>query len=376
MLAPDKFKGSLTATEAAAAMAEGCRTALPGCHVAKVPVADGGDGTVDVLGAAGATLVKRTVTGPLGAPVPAVLAVLGDTAYVETAQACGLRYVSVPTPATARAATTFGVGELVRAALDLGHRRLVLGLGGSATTDGGSGMAVALGARLLAADGQPVAPGGAALAHLATVDVSGLDPRLADTEVVLACDVDSPLAGPAGAAQVFAPQKGADPAAVAQLDAALTSYGRRLEEQLGRRVMDRPGAGAAGGLGAGAMAFLGAEATSGIDLLLDLLRLPDAIVGADLVVIGEGHLDEQSLAGKAPLGVTRLAGRLGVDVLAVAGQVSVSPEALRGAGVLAAHALADRARDTEDAVGRAAELLHEVTAAAVSTWLRTRSERR
>ncbi|SFN91782.1 glycerate kinase [Geodermatophilus obscurus] len=372
VVAPDKFKGSLTAAAAASAMADGCRAALPGCRVTAVPVADGGDGTVDVLLEAGGTRIERMVTGPLGGPVVASLAVLGDTVYVETAQACGLRYVPAPDPGTARAATTYGVGELVRAALDLGHRRLVLGLGGSATTDGGAGMAEALGARLLDDAGRDVPAGGAGLVRLQTVDVAGLDPRLREAEVVLACDVDNPLAGPRGAAPVFGPQKGADAATVAELDAALAHYGRRLAACLGTAVAERPGAGAAGGLGAGAMAFLGARATSGIDLLLDLLGLPGALADADLVVIGEGHLDEQSLAGKAPLGVARMARRHGADVVAVAGQVSAGPEALAAAGVGAAHALADRASGIEDAVRRAGELLTLTTAEAVRHWARTR----
>jgi glycerate 2-kinase len=368
VVAPDEFKGSLPAAAAAAAMAAGCRDALPGCRVIEVPVADGGDGTVEVLRAAGAAVVEVPVTGPLGTPVTGCFAVLGGTAYLETASACGLRYVPVPDPATARTATTVGVGELVRAALDRGHRRLVLGLGGSATTDGGAGMAAALGAGLLDATGTPLPPGGAALARLARVDASDLDPRLAEAEVVLACDVDNPLAGPRGAAPVFGPQKGADAAAVAELDGALAHYGGVLAADLGADVAALPGAGAAGGLGAGCLAFLGARAEPGTDLLLDLLGLPAALAGADLVVVGEGHLDAQSLGGKAPVGVARRAQAAGVDVVAVAGRVSVDAEALVRAGLRAAHALVDRARGGQDAVDRAAELLRLTTADAVRAW--------
>ncbi|CCG01123.1 glycerate kinase [Blastococcus saxobsidens] len=373
VVAPDKFKGSLSAAAAADAMAAGCRDALPDCRVTAVPVADGGDGTVDVLRRAGARLVRRTVTGPLGADVEAEFAVLGDTAYLETAQACGLRHVPAPGPATARTATTYGVGQLVAAALELGHRRIVLGLGGSATTDGGAGMAVALGARLLDADGRDLPPGGAALSGLAAVDLNGLDARLRDVEVVLACDVDNPLSGPLGAAAVFASQKGADRDSVAELDAALTRFGVRLAAVLGADVAGRPGAGAAGGLGAGTMAFLGARATSGIDLLLELLGLPGTVRGADLVLIGEGRLDDQTFAGKAPVGVARLAGSLGVDVVAVAGQVAARPEALHAAGIQAAHSLTERAESMDDAVRRAAELLRVTAAVAVAEWAERRS---
>ncbi|MGY1848286.1 MULTISPECIES: glycerate kinase [unclassified Blastococcus] len=373
VVAPDKFKGSLTAAAAADAMAAGCRDALPDCRVVAVPVADGGDGTVDVLRRAGARLVRRRVTGPVGGEVDADLAIIGDTVYVETAQACGLRHVPQPGPATARTATTYGVGQLITAGLDLGYRRFVLGLGGSATTDGGAGMAVALGARMLDASGRELPPGGAALAELGTVDTAGLDHRLREVDAVLACDVDNPLTGPAGAAAVFAPQKGADPATVAELDAALAVYGDRLAAMRGGDLAARPGAGAAGGLGVGGMAFLGARAASGIDLLLELLDLPAVVRGADLVLIGEGHLDEQSLAGKAPLGVARLARQHGADVVAVAGQVSAPPDLLRAAGIRAAHALAARAEGVDDALRRAAELLRATTAAAVAEWAASRS---
>ena len=284
-----------------------------------------------------------------------------------------MRHVPAPGPATARTATTYGVGQLVTAALELGHRRLVLGLGGSATSDGGAGMAVALGARLRDAGGRDLPPGGAALSQLATVDLRGLDPRLREAEVVLACDVDNALSGPAGAAAVFAPQKGADRAAVAELDAALTHFGAGRAAALGTDGAGRPGAGAAGGLGAGAMAFLGARATSGIGLLLELLGLPDALRGAGLVLIGEGRLDDQSLGGKAPLGVARLARALDVDVVAIAGRVTARPEALRAAGIQAAHALLERADSVDDAIHRAAALLRATASLAVAEWARRRS---
>jgi len=363
VVAPDKFKGSLTAVQAAEAVAAGLRRAVPGVDVVLLPVADGGDGTLEAAYAAGYSRVPARVTGPTGEPVDASVAVRGTDAVVEMADASGLSRLpgGVPAPLTA---STYGTGELLQVALDSGARHVVLGIGGSATTDGGAGMAQAVGVRLLDAAGEPLPPGGAALLHLDRIDVSGLDARWGDgaARVTVASDVDNPLVGPRGAAAVYGPQKGASPADVELLDRALRRWAEVLRRDLGVDVAERPGAGAAGGLGAGAMAVLGARLTSGIALLLDVLGFADAVVGADLVITGEGALDEQSLAGKAPVGVATAAGAAGVPVVALAGQVLVGGDDLRAAGIREARALLDLEPDAAVAQRDAARLLQDLAA--------------
>ena len=348
VISPDKFKGSLTAREAAEAVAEGLRRALPDVATVVLPVADGGEGTVDAALGAGYEPRRVGVTGPTGETVEALFALRGRDAVAEMAEASGLRRLpgGVPAPLTA---TTRGTGELVLAVLDAAAGRLVLGIGGSATTDGGAGMAQALGARLLDRAGRELPPGGAALRDLDRLDTSGLDPRLAGLEVVVASDVDNPLTGPRGAAAVYGPQKGATPADVAVLDAGLTRWAEVLRRDLGADVADRPGAGAAGGLGAGCLALLGARLVPGIDLLLDVVGFADAVAGADLVVTGEGSLDDQSLSGKAPMGVAAAARAAGVPVVALVGRLQVEPDRLRAAGIAEARAILE----IEPDVGRA-----------------------
>jgi len=345
VLAPDKFKGSLSAAEAVAALARGLRRAVPGVRLVEHPIADGGEGTVDMVLAHGFAPVAVEVRGPTGEPVTARYALRGDTAVVEMAAAAGLGLLpSGPDDDTARTATTYGVGELLRDALDRGARRIVLGIGGSATTDGGRGMAEALGVRLDAG-----------------LDLSGLDPRVAQTEIVVACDVDNPLTGPSGAAAVYGPQKGAGPETVALLDHELGDWADLVAAATGRDLRELPGAGAAGGLGFGAAALLGAEVRSGVELLLELSGFPEAVAGADLVIVGEGSLDEQSLRGKGPLGAAALAARAGALVVAVAGRCTVDPGRLRAHGVDAVYPLTDLEPDPARSMARAAELL-ETTA--------------
>jgi glycerate kinase len=347
VLAPDKFKGSLSAPEAVAALARGLRRALPEVRLVEHPIADGGEGTVAMVLAHGFDPVTCTVRGPLGDRVTARYAVRGDTAVLEMAAAAGLGLLpSGPDDETARTATTSGVGQLIRDALDRGARRIVLGIGGSATTDGGRWMAMALGARLV--DGE-------------RLDLAGLDPRLAEASVVVACDVDNPLTGPSGAAAVYGPQKGAGPETVAVLDRALGHWADLVAAATGRDLRELPGAGAAGGLGFGAAALLGAEVRSGVELLLELSGFPEAVAGADLVIVGEGSLDEQSLRGKGPLGAAALAARAGAPVVAVAGRCTVDPERLRAHGVAAVYPLTDLEPDPARSMARAAELL-ETTA--------------
>ncbi|MFH8788213.1 glycerate kinase [Streptomyces roseoverticillatus] len=360
LIAADKFKGSLTAAEVARHVAAGLRRAADAAgrplDIAALPVADGGDGTVDAAVAAGFERREVRVTGPVGAHVTAAYALRGGTAVVEMAEASGLRRLpgGVPAPLTA---TTYGTGELVRAALDAGARSLILGIGGSATTDGGAGMLSALGARLLDASGAPVRPGGAALAGLATADLSGLDPRLRTVSLVLASDVDSPLTGPAGAAAAYGPQKGASADDVALLDAALAHYAAVLD---GGALAGSAGAGAAGGLGYGALAGLGAVFRLGIEVMLDVLGFADALAGTDLVITGEGSLDAQTLRGKAPAGVAAAARARGVPVVAVCGRLALSVEELSAAGIERAYALTSLEPDPSRCMALAGPLLERL----------------
>jgi glycerate 2-kinase len=367
VVAPDTFEGSLSAGQAAAAIEAGLRRARPDAEVVRLPLGDGGAGTLEALLAAGFERVPVPATGPTGAPVAAAIAVDGARAFVEMAEASGLKRL----PGGRRAplaATTWGTGELLAAALDHGAGEVVLGIGGSATTDGGAGMAAALGARLLDRDGADLPPGGAALLRLARVDVSGLDPRLGGVRVTVACDVDNPLVGPEGAAQVYGPQKGAGPDDVLLLDSALRRYARVLADDLGLDLAGTPGAGAAGGLGAGAIAFLGAELRPGIELVLELVGFERAVAGADLVITGEGKLDAQSLRGKAPVGVARAAGAHGVPVVALAGAVEVADRELRAAGFEEAHALLGLEPEPRRAMAGAAGLLERLAERVGLAW--------
>lgn len=356
VVAPDKFKGSLTAAQAAQAIAEGLRRGCPSVDVVQLPVADGGDGTVEAAVTSGYRRQMVTVRGPTGEPVEATFALRGQTAVLEMAEASGLRQLPGGRPAPLTA-STYGTGELLMAALDAGCSHLILGVGGSASTDGGAGMAQALGARLLGADGAELPPGGAALQDLDRIDTTGMDQRLASATVVIASDVDNPLVGPHGAAHVYGPQKGANPSEVLLLDAALTRYAAVVQRDLGVSVADTAGAGAAGGTGAGAIAFLGAHSTSGIVLILDVVGFADAVAEADLVITGEGCLDAQSLSGKAPVGVARAAASAGVRVIALVGRLEVADDELRGVGIAAAHALLELQPDDALAQRDAALLL-------------------
>jgi glycerate kinase len=322
VVAPQEFKGSLTAVQGARAIADGLRGALPDAELALVPMADGGPGTVEaVVVAKGGRWQKTGVRGPLGAPVEAAWGIVDDdTAVIEMAAASGL--VLVPEgERDPRIASTYGTGQIIAAALAAGCRRLIVGMGGSATNDGGAGVAQALGAHLLDDAGQDLPPGGAALARLARIDVSGLDRRLRQARLFAATDVFNPLCGPQGASAVYGPQKGATPDMVCELDAALAHYAAVIERDLGVRVLDAAGAGAAGGLGAGLVAFLGAEIVPGAKLVAETLGLERRIAGAGLVITGEGRLDSQTGFGKAPWEVVRLARQAGVPVIAIAGAV-------------------------------------------------------
>ncbi|MCC8451659.1 glycerate kinase [Streptomyces rochei] len=363
LVAADKFKGSLTAVEVAERVTAGLRRVVPDLAVEALPVADGGDGTVAAAVAAGFERREVRVAGPLGDEVTAAYALREGTAVVEMAEASGLQRLpeGVLAPLTS---STYGSGELLRAALDAGARTIVFGVGGSATTDGGAGMLSALGARFLDGAGEPVAPGGGGLADLASADLSGLDPRLSDVELVLASDVDNPLTGPKGAPAVYGPQKGASPQDVETLDAALGHFAKVLEgtETVGARAVEyaaSPGAGAAGGIGFGAM-LLGARFRPGIEVMLDVLGFAPALERADLVITGEGSLDEQTLHGKAPAGVASAARAAGKEVVAVCGRLALAPEVLGRAGIRRAYPLTDVEPDVAKCIADAGPILERV----------------
>jgi glycerate kinase len=376
LVAPDKFKGTLSAAEVAARVAAGLAGAGYQGEVVTLPVADGGDGTVDAAVAAGYRRVEMGVRGPVGKAVNAAFALLDGTAVIEAAQACGLSRMPAGefAPLTA---TTRGVGELMVMAVRMGAKRIVLGVGGTASTDGGAGLVQALGARLNAAPGVELPPGGAALAKLTAIDMSRLR-DLSSVEFLLATDVDNPLLGPNGAAAVYGPQKGASPADVELLEAALTQWADIAEEAVVARgdgsqlrFRDQAGAGAAGGLGFAAMLFLGARMRPGIEFLLELGSFRDRLEGARLVITGEGSLDEQTLRGKAPVGVARAtAGHdPAVPVVAVAGRCSLTEEELSTAGISAAYALTDIEPDLEKCLADPGPLLEQLAERIVADWL-------
>jgi len=361
LIASDKFKGSLTAAEVAAAVGNGVRRARPDVVVDSVPVADGGDGTLAAAVAAGFELVPVTASGPTGTPVRSGYARRGDLAVVELADVSGL--VRLPSGLAPMTATSLGTGELVAAAVAAGCRRIVLGIGGSASTDGGAGLVRGLGARLLDADGNAVGDGGAALTDLASLDLAALRTAMDGVEVVVACDVDNPLTGPDGAAATYGPQKGADPGQVIELDDALTHWADLVAQATGPSstdLRDTPGAGAAGGVGVAALALLGAELRPGIDLVLDLVGFAERLDGTDLVITGEGALDAQTLHGKAPAGVAAAAAAAGIPVVAVCGVNHLDEARLHAAGISAAYALTDLEPDVRRCIADGGPLLEQL----------------
>ena len=344
VVAPDKFKGSLRAEEVAAVISE-VLARCPGVEVVRHPVADGGEGTVEVALAAGFQPVTVDVTGPLGQPVTATFAVRGDRAVIEMSSAAGLSLLpGAPDPDTARAATTYGVGELILAAVRRGATHVVVGAGGSATTDGGAGAIEALRA-------------------------GGVEGRLAGVDLVVACDVDNPLLGPAGAAAVYAPQKGADPGCVAALESRLAAWADAVAATTGEDLRDVPGVGAAGGLAFGLVALAGARLASGAELLLELTGFDDVVATADLVIVGEGSLDGQSLRGKGPVGVARAASRRGTTVIAVTGRNELTERESQEAGLRAVYSLSDLEGDPETCMRDARRLVSQVAHAIADDWL-------
>ena len=359
VIAPDKFKGSLPAAEVADAIAAGLRDEWPEAELVTVPVADGGDGTVDAAVAAGLERVPVTVDGPTGEPVHASYARRGEVAVIELADACGLMRLPGGRPAPLTA-SSFGCGQVLAAALAAGARQIILGVGGSASTDGGAGLLQALGAQVLDARGEPLARGGAALRDVATLDLTGLHPALRVSSVILATDVVNPLTGPDGAAEVYGPQKGASPEQVIELASGLQRWAAVVAAATGTDRSQAPGAGAAGGVGFAALAVLGAQARPGIELVLDLVDFDAALDGAALVIIGEGSLDTQTLAGKAPAGVARAAARRGIPVVAVAGRSTLTDDQLATTGISRVYPLTDLEPDPVRSSAQASTLLRRV----------------
>jgi glycerate 2-kinase len=359
VVAPDKFKGSLPAAQVADAIAAGLRAECPAAELVTIPVADGGEGTVDAAVAAGFESVPVTVDGPTGEPVDASYARRGEVAVVELASACGLMRLPRGRPAPLTA-SSFGAGQALAAALAAGTRQIIFGVGGSASTDGGAGLLQALGARVLGTRGQPLDRGGAALCDVAALDLAGLHPALRGASVILATDVVNPLTGPDGAAEVYGPQKGATPAQISELDRGLRRWAAVVAAATGSDRSPAPGAGAAGGVGFAALAVLGAERRLGIEVILDLLDFGAALDGADLVVTGEGSLDTQTLAGKAPVGVARAAARHGIPVVAVAGRSTLTADQLARAGIAAVYTLSDLEPDPARSSAKADVLLRRV----------------
>jgi glycerate 2-kinase len=372
LVAPDKFKGSLTAAEVAGHIVAGLRrVAGDGLTAACAPVADGGDGTLDAAFAAGFERVLVRASGPTGEPVDTAYGRRGEEAVVELAAVCGLTMLPGGRREPLRA-SSFGVGEVIGAAMDAGCARIVLGVGGSASTDGGAGMLQALGAQVRDRAGAPLGRGGGALREARSLDLSGLHPAVARTEFIVASDVDSPLYGPHGAAAVYGPQKGAGPADVAVLDEGLRQWAAVVAAAGGvarAGLEDEPGAGAAGGVGFGALAVLGAALRSGIGMVLELTGFAAKVAAADLVITGEGSLDEQTLRGKAPAGVAAAARDRGVPVLAIAGRVSLPAGRLAAAGIVRAYALSDIEPDPARCMAAAGPLLEELAGRVARDWL-------
>ncbi|WP_051215787.1 glycerate kinase [Ferrimonas futtsuensis] len=370
VIAPDSFKESLTAMEVANAIEAGWHQIDAEAQTIKLPMADGGEGTVQaLLDATAGDWLGVEVSAPLGNRRDAGFGLLGDgsTAVVEMAQASGLHLV----PRDQRnpmLTSTFGTGELILAALERGVDKIIIGIGGSATNDGGAGMMQALGARLLDEEGVELPPGGGALGRLANLDLCGLDPRLSQVSLEVACDVDNPLCGAKGASAVFGPQKGATPAMVAQLDANLEHYARVIEQQHGVAVAEIPGAGAAGGLGAALAGLLKAQLKPGVEIVMDAVGLEQALQGADLVITGEGCIDGQSVHGKTPVGVSRMAKKAGVPVVALAGSLGPGAELVHQEGIAALFSVVPGVTNLDDALARGAENLTLTARNLAAVW--------
>lgn len=363
VIAPDSFKESLSAFQAARAIEKGFRDVFPEVEYVLIPMADGGEGTVQSLvDATEGTVIEKRVTGPLGEPVDAFFGLLGDgkTAVIEMAAASGLHLV----PNEKRnplLTTTRGTGELIRAALDKGVEHLIIGVGGSATNDGGAGMIQALGGQLLDQKRQEIAPGGGHLSELVEIDLSSLDSRLKKVKIEVACDVDNPLTGPNGASAVFGPQKGATPEMVRQLDENLSRFADVVEQTLEKPIRHVPGAGAAGGLGAGLLAFLDAELKRGVEIVLEAVQFQERVKDASLVITGEGRIDGQTVSGKTPIGVAKAAKQYGIPVIGIAGSLSEDSDIVLKHGIDALYSIVPGIIPWEKAVQNAEFYLQQTS---------------
>lgn len=357
VIAPDSYKESLSALEVATAIESGFREIFPTAEYVKLPVADGGEGTVEAMVAATCgRIVNVAVKGPLGEAVEGFYGLSGDEqcAFIEMAAASGLELV----PAAQRdplVTTSWGTGELIRHALDSGVKHIIIGIGGSATNDGGAGMVQALGAKLLDKQGQQIGPGGAALETLASIDVRELDKRLADCRIEVACDVTNPLTGKEGASAIFGPQKGATPKMIARLDQALGHYAKLIARDLDVEVLNLAGGGAAGGMGAGLFAFCGAELRRGIEIVTEALSLDAHVADAHLVITGEGRIDSQTINGKVPVGVASVAKRYNVPVIGIAGSLTADVGVVHDHGIDAVFSVIYKICSLDDALANAGE---------------------
>lgn len=364
IIAPDSYKGSVSALGVAEAMERGVLHVFPEAEVVKVPIADGGEGTVDALvTATGGQRMDQIVQGPLGEPVEAYWGVLGDgeTAVIEMAAASGLPLVPQG-KRDPRITSTYGTGELIKAALDRGLRKIIIGIGGSATNDGGTGMAKALGARFLDKSGQEITEGGAALARLAEIDLSSFDQRIAQTAILVACDVDNPLCGLRGASAVYGPQKGATPAIVQELDAALANYAVVAKQATGKAVAEMAGAGAAGGLGAGLLFFTKAQLRPGVEIVLETTGFAELVSQASLVLTGEGRTDFQTAFGKAPVGVAKVAKQYGVPVVCLSGGLGDGADDVLAQGIDGIMSVVPHPITLEECMQQGAGLIETATA--------------
>ncbi|MDC0705072.1 glycerate kinase [Priestia sp. AB] len=371
VIAPDSFKESLTALRVCEAVEKGIRTHFPDAEISKVPMADGGEGTVQSLvDATGGQIIQAKVTGPLDKEVEAFYGILGDgkTAVIEMAAASGLHHVPVD-KRNPLVTTTRGTGELILKALDHKVKHIIIGIGGSATNDGGAGMAKALGAKLFDAKGAEIKEGGGSLDQLTFIDLTNLDSRLAEVKVEVACDVDNPLTGETGASAVFGPQKGATPDMVKQLDRNLAHYAAIVGKEMGIHIQSVPGAGAAGGLGGGLLAFLSAELKPGVDIVIKATQLESYIKNADLVITGEGRIDGQTIYGKTPIGVAKTAKKHSVPVIAIAGSIGAGSEAVYEHGISALFSVVPGAVTLPEALEKADENI-ERTAKNVASVIR------
>lgn len=363
VIAPDSFKGSISAVDVANAMERGVKTVFPDAEVFKVPIADGGEGTVRALvGATGGEIIEQKVMGPLGEVVTAFWGILGnrETAVIEMAAASGLPLVPVE-KRNPLITTTYGTGELIKAVLDRGIRNLIIGIGGSATNDGGSGMAKALGVKFLGADGLEIPDGGGALSRLDKIDIKGIDPRLSELTIMVACDVDNPLCGERGASAVYGPQKGATSDMVKELDDALAVYAAAAKKVTGRDVANVSGAGAAGGLGAGLLFFSQARLRPGVEIVLETTGFVDLVENADLVITGEGRTDVQTSYGKAPVGVAKIAKHHNVPVVCISGGLAKGAEDVLNHGIDAVASIVPQPMTLEECIRGGAPMVEDAT---------------